>query len=87
MSVYDEYGDVQLKVGDVCCRMFTIGDEVDISDGVYCGHEGFIVIKDGIFIAEYAYIYTKWGDYIYPETILSPHDPFLQLVKSFDYPE
>lgn len=70
MGIYDTYGDVQVKVGDVCLREFGVGDKVDIPDGIYCGHEGLIVIKDGIFIAEFPAVYTKWGNIISPEIIL-----------------
>jgi hypothetical protein len=71
MSTYDEYGSVQLKVG--LCEMldYSVGDKAGIPDGVYVGHDGVVVIKDGVFIAEFSHLVTTWGDIVKPETVLS----------------
>lgn len=64
MGVYDIYGvlEVQLKVGDVGLEHFKVGDKVYIPDGIYFGREeAAIVIKDGIFVAEFPRIMDKFG--------------------------
>jgi len=63
MGLYDTYGDEQLKVGDVCCRHFAIGDKVDLEDGIYVGYHNAIVILHKVFIAEVplSMVYDKWG--------------------------
>jgi len=63
MGVYDTYGDIQLKVGDVSMRYFKIGDEVDIPDGVYFTHLGeAVVIKDCLLIEATRHIFDKYGE-------------------------
>ncbi len=86
MSVYDEYGKlgIQLKVGPCCLAQYEIDDEVEISDGIYAGHAGLVVIVNGIFVAEFEYITTKWGDYISMPAILDPYHPVLQAVNEFE---
>lgn len=74
MGMYDTYGDVQLKVGDVEMRHFQIGDDVPIEDGVYVAREGVVVIADGRFFAYFPTLKSKWGDEINPEDVLRPHD-------------
>ena len=66
MGVYNTYGEkaAQIKLGDCCLRHFNIGDKVDIKDGIYIAYESIIVIKGGIFIAEFDELNTKWGDVI-----------------------
>lgn len=71
MGIYDTYGQSQLKVGDVCCHSFKIGDKVRIPDGAYIGYESVVIILRGIFVAEFNNLITKWGDRIDPEEILS----------------
>ena len=62
MGVYDIYGDVQLKVSEnVCCKYHEIGDKVNISDGIYVGYEGVVVVVDGTFVAQFHEIRDKWG--------------------------
>ena len=78
MGVYDEYGEVQLKVGPCCLAQYEIGDEVEIPNGVYAGHEGLVVVVDGAFIAKFECLMTKWGDMIDMSSILDPHNPILQ---------
>lgn len=82
MGIYDTYGSVQLKVGDVDLSYYEIGAKVPLDDGIYIGHEGFIVIKNGTFVAEFDHAITKWGWEISPEEVLNPHDPFLAAMNS-----
>lgn len=72
MGMYNTYGSVQLKVGALTLREYKIGDEVDIPDGIYCGREGLVVVKDGIFIVEFPALFSKWGGIISPGSILFP---------------
>ena len=70
MGVYDCYGKVQIKMGNRVLKQYNIGDTADIPDGVYVGWEGVVVVKDGIFIAEFSEITTKWGEKLYPNSFL-----------------
>ncbi len=72
MGIYNTYGDngLQLKVGDPCLYHFDLGDKVDIPDGVYIEYGGVVVIKDGIFIAEYPELTDKWGGVVTCDEIL-----------------
>ena len=74
MGVYNTYGEVQLKVGNRCLAHYNIGDKVDIPDSVYVGHEGFVVIVGGVFVALFDHIHTKWGDEMCPGGILTSHN-------------
>ena len=75
MGIYNTYGEngLQLKVGDLSLRHFDIGDKVDIEDGVYFEYGGVIVIKEGIFIAEYKGFFDKWGGWHETDEILDQH--------------
>lgn len=87
MGVYDTFGelDIQLKVGPCMMAEYAIGDLVEgITDGVYVGHDGVVVIKDGIFVAEFPHLVTTWGDIVEPETVLLPHDAVAQVVADFE---
>jgi len=70
MGVYDTYGEQtgQLKVGDVSLCHYDVGDTVSIPDGVYLTYVNVIVILNGVFIAEFETLTSKWGEPI--KTIL-----------------
>ena len=70
MGVFDSYGNAQLKIGDVCCQNFDIGDKVPLPDGVYLDHECIIVILHGKFIAEFEHLTDKWGRAILSDDVL-----------------
>ena len=81
MGIYDTYGDAQIKIGDVQMNYYEVGDSVPLSDGIYVDHGVAIVVLNGVFVAQFDKIYTKWGDQILPEQILCPHDEVSQVVK------
>lgn len=86
MGVYDEYGKrgIQLKVssdGDLRLRRFKIGDKVPLTDGVYFGHEGVIVIVDGLLTAEFDRIIDKWGNPVTYKKWLELHSLVSQAVR------
>ena len=83
MGTYDEYGSVQLKVGPCEMLDYDVGDKADIPDGVYVGHDGVVVIKDGIFIAEFSHLVTTWGDIVKPVTVLAPFDVVSHIAADF----
>jgi len=74
MGVYNTYGRTQIKVGDLRCNDFEIGDEAEIPDGIYVDHSSAIVIKDGKFIAEFDHIISKWGDIIECDEVIERKD-------------
>jgi len=88
MGVYDTYGELcgQLKVGDVCMNTFLVGDTVPIPDGVYVTLGSVIVVKDGIFIAEYEVLTDKWGGQRHPaDVIMNPLKTVVNKVTSGGY--
>ncbi len=80
MGIYDTYGKVQLKVGDVSMASYSIGDKVKIPDGLYVGYEGIVAIKDGKFLAEYDALETKWGEKIEASKLVAPLNPLNTVV-------
>lgn len=81
MGIYDIYGQVQLKVGDIGMDFYEVGDKVSIPDGVYLGYEGIVVIKDGKFIAEFEEMTTKWGGTIKPADIVTLENPLNPVIE------
>jgi len=76
--MYNTYGTVQLKVDsneNLLLRNFKVGDKVNISDGVYVGYEGVVIIYKGIFVKEFSNIYNKWGNKIRLDEIISGYNP------------
>lgn len=63
MGVYDEYNEIQLKVGECVLRNYEIGDAVEISDGVYVAPDGTVIIKDGKLLTTFEkdQVWDKWG--------------------------
>ena len=62
MGIFDTYGNSQLKAGKPWQNEFNVGDKVELPDGIYCGTDSFIVVKDGVFIAEVALMFDYFGD-------------------------
>lgn len=63
MGMFNTYGSTQLKAGDCCAlHYYDEGDKVDIEDGLYIGAWGFVVVKGGVFIAEYTELKDNRGD-------------------------
>ena len=70
MGVYDQYGDVQLKIGPCMMDQYKIGDKVPIKDGIYL-EPGYgtgrqketraVVVRDGIFQYIEKNVRNKWG--------------------------
>ncbi len=84
MGIYNTYGEngLQLKVGECCLMHFKLGSKVDIPDGVYIEYGGVVVIKDGIFIAEYKTLTDKWGGLITIDEILDERNPIRKIMKA-----
>lgn len=85
MGVYDTYGRRagQLKISPrSCLAHFSVGEEVTIPDGVYLTYANVIVVKDGVFIAEFDYLTDKWGGQIDPEFIIRNDNPVFLVIKS-----
>lgn len=68
MGVFDTYGQRQMKMGEPWQRRFSVGDSVresEVDDGVYLdtseSDSRAIVIKDGIFMGEFA-VFDYWGE-------------------------
>ena len=59
MGLFNTYGKTQLKVGDLYCKNYSIGDKAEIPDGIYLGYYGIVVVYRGIFILEQPYLIDK----------------------------
>jgi len=82
MGIYNIYAGVQLKVADeLTLESFKIGEAVDIPDGIYVGHDGFVVVQTGLLIAKRATITTTWGDEVKPEDILDKFHPLKAAIE------
>ena len=79
MGLYDIYGNIQLKVGEVELRHFKVGDRVPIPDGIYVGHEGAVVITKGRFVASFPHLINKWGGRL--DVDLSGENPICQAIE------
>lgn len=83
MGVYDTYGkrELQIKAGECCLRCFKVGDVCDLEDGVYVEYDGFIVVKDKVFIAEFRIdqLFDKWGGII--KVDMDSRNPLVQAFK------
>lgn len=62
MGMFDTYGESQLKAGECKLHDYKVGDKVPIKDGIYPGSSNFVVVKNGIFIAELANYYDYYGE-------------------------
>lgn len=80
--MYDTYGNCQLKTGECIGDNYEVGDKVPISDGIYLCNEGAIVIKDGIFVAEFESLVSKWGHKIEIDPIISELNPITQAIMN-----
>lgn len=83
MGIYDTYGDIQLKVGDVDMSDYKIGDKVSLPDGVYFAPEGAVVTYQGLFVAVISLdaVFDKWGGKI--EIDIDLRNPVSQALKRF----
>jgi len=72
--MYDIFGEleIQIKAGECLHTVYKIGDKVDFEDGIYMGFcsvgtddmkEGAIVVKEGVFIAEFDCVKDPFGHY------------------------
>jgi len=82
VGVYDCYGDCQLKVGPCELNAYKIGDKVFIPDGIYLDYGGAVVIKDGVFVAEYKSLTDKYGTPINIHDLVDERNPVSQAVKN-----
>ena len=87
MGMYDTYGEeaIQLKVGPRKMNHYSIGDLVDLADGIYLAHEGAVVINDKRVIFTTKKVFTKWGGEITLRECLEAENPiakaFADIVK------
>ena len=87
MGTYDTLGRVQLKSGMCVMQHFEIGDSVEtvrIDDGVHIGYGGVVIVKDGIFIAEFEHIIDKYGGIIDVTEIINVRNPITRHIKEKD---
>jgi len=84
MDDYDTYGrlEIQLKIGYPIMREYEVGDKVPLSDGVYLGYEGIVVVVGGVFVAEFkTHLFSKWGNEIDYKKVLDDLSPVIQAIR------
>jgi len=83
MGTYDTYGEnIQIKAGGCMMKDYEIGDICDLADGIYLEYGGAIVILDGKFVAEFSYIFDKWGGALNCKNIIDDYNPCFQAIKN-----
>jgi len=82
MGLYDCYGNCQLKIGPCELDVYDIGDKVSIPDGIYIDYGGLVVIKDGVFVAEFEDLTDKYGSSLDIKEIVEGQNPIAQVVKN-----
>lgn len=53
---------IHLEVGELRTKPFEVGDQVDISDGLYLGRGGAVMIINRMFVAEFGIIFDEQGN-------------------------
>jgi hypothetical protein len=81
MGLYDTLGSTQIKIFQSFCQ-YKIGDKVPYEDGIYIGFEGFVVVINKIFVAEFQDAKDKWGNIITPEEIITENNPIVIALKN-----
>ena len=83
MGSYDTYGKrkVQLKIGECISAHYSLGEKVKISDGVYVGHEGVVVVKGGKLAAEFDCATDKWGNKLRNSNVIDCNDAIQRAVR------
>jgi hypothetical protein len=85
MGVYDIFGElgIQMKLCNdgMSMNFYKVGDKVPLDDGIYVGYGGAIVVKGGIFIAEFPHLINKWGGIIKCEDVISGDNPIGNILK------
>jgi len=77
MPGFNTYGNVQLQIVPHDFHQYQLGDQVPLADGIYCGHDGFIVIVDGKFVLETQTMQSTQGATLFPETCMRGLLPWL----------
>lgn len=82
MGMYNTYAGVQLKVSEqLNLTEYDLGDTVDIEDGIYAGHGGFIVVIGKILVGRFDKITTTWLDKVSPDDLLNKYHPLKEVIE------
>lgn len=84
MGLYDMFGKqmIQLKVGNCGSNCYKVGDRVkNVSDGVYVGYEGVVVILKHKVVATFTYLMEKWGGHIDLHKLMDEYTPMAKVVE------
>lgn len=89
MGIYNTFGErgVQLKAEayeDLQLKHYKLGDAVKLGDGIYVGYEGVVVILNGVFIAEFAGVWDKWGGFVGLNNLLAERNPIGRAIAELE---
>jgi len=84
MSIYDTVTEKQIQIKctpEPCMHHYFVGKRIPLKDGLYVGNEGWFVVEEGKVRNYGEEIYSKWGDKITLEGVLSPHNVIGKVLK------
>jgi len=84
MSIYDTVTEkhVQIKcTPQPCLHHYFAGEHIPLEDGLYIGYEGWFTVEKSKVKNYGERIYSKWGDIITLNEVLSPHNIIEKVLK------
>jgi len=83
MGLYNTYNGYQSKAGTSSMEVYSLGDEVDLADGLYLASGAWLVIHEGRLLATYETATDKWGGEItlYDLAGIWDRNPIVRLIK------
>jgi hypothetical protein len=61
---------------------YRVGDSAPISDGVYLGYDGVVVVKDGKLMMVEPVVHSSWGRELKPIDLINSYNPASSIVES-----
>jgi len=84
MGIYDTVSEKHIQIKctpNPCLHHYFVGEKIPLDDGLYLGFEGWFVVRKGK-VREYGdRVFSKWGDEIKLEDILSRYNIVEQVIE------
>lgn len=84
MSIYDTVTEKQIQIKctpESCMHHYFVGEHIPLKDGLYLGNEGWFIVEKSKVINYGDKVYTKWGDKITLQKVLSPYNIIGRVLK------